>query len=148
MTTTTTTLPIEIIQRISMYMSSPTAKVIQESPYFQHGSPYTLLKQRSRALLFPFPDTITLDYCLIRRGSVLDSHSSEFDDIVETRLMGYIFRHRSLYERHKKAITKTLDDYTQNKKMYEMDLSLFKRRFRQYMNQGRVREASLCLSDS
>lgn len=92
-----TILPIEIIQKIFLYVCSPTANLVKKSRPFQHTFPFMALRQDEN--IFPFLTKTRMDYLRIYRkiqvnrfenisGQSYDNYRrfheySNFDDSIE-----------------------------------------------------------------
>ena len=81
-----------------------------------------------------------------REGQVmvdLDPEEETHEDIVQRHLTIFIFHLRALYDDHRDAITKTYEDYVENKKLYEMYPNMFHETFLRHShhphNEGRRR---------
>lgn len=58
-------LPVEIINKIFLFMSSPTSKIIKESRV--HDEPFPFLGLKSNVPAFPFPTRTQMEYRRIYR---------------------------------------------------------------------------------
>jgi hypothetical protein len=149
-------LPIEIINKIFLYVSSPTYVLIQGSPFFKKAFPFMELNRFESP--YPFPTNIEIDYHRIyskmRENKYDDVDEIEYrrfhefsnmekcledidhdqnmeceseSDIIERHYLYFIFHHRYWYNEYNRIITDTYDKYTENPSKFERHPWLFKK---------------------
>lgn len=163
-------LPIEIVNKIFLYVSSPTSDLMKRSRYYGKTFPFMALRNGDNyENPFPFPTAVEMDYRRIYRkvaengyydpnvdgkwryrkfheySCTTDSledmdHDSRMEcetdsEIIEKHLLYFIFHYRYYYDMHQRSITKTYDEYMDNRHLFERQPYLFRQTFLKYTSE-------------
>lgn len=146
-------LPIEIVNKIFLFVSSPTSRLIRESSISKEVFPFTQLRRHEET--FPFPTNVQIDYRRIYRKLTANAvhnsyrrfhehcmeknlddidHDGDMDpcsdsDIIEKHLLYFIFHHRYWYDKYQDQITQVYEAYMNRPWMFERNPWMFRKMF-------------------